>query len=423
MQLPISVYYGNLVQIYLLYPFRDTLLLTNNFYAVFTNDLMNLITFALMEQESLVGKIRKLALQIGFADMGCAKAQRLSFEAERFMQAQQQGFFGQMEYLKRNFEKRTDPTLLVEGAKSVLVFLAPFGSGKIESKPTGNIAGSSTLKISEFAYGADYHTVIKERLNRVAYFIDSTVNSEHNTAAETVAATLNTTPNFKKYKSLTCRVFTDSAPIMERAWAVKAGLGFIGKNNFLISPTCGVKNFIGVIITTVEIEPTATESEAIATTTATVAKNKPLAAENERNLSVPSCGNCTLCIEACSQKALFAPRSIDARKCLSYKTIEEPLGDSDDKSRQPVAATEKWIFGCDCCMNICPWNRFNKEGWSEFRSNYQLLSTKGATAGFWKTLTEEQFKTLFGTTPLMRAGIKKIIKNIERYEDNNTCRD
>ncbi len=403
MQLPISVYYGNLVQIYLLYPFRDTLLLTNNFYAVFTNDLMNLITFALMEQEGLVGKIRKLALQIGFADMGCAKAQRLSFEAERFMQAQQQGFFGQMEYLKRNFEKRTDPTLLVEGAKSVLVFLAPFGSGKIESKPTGNIAGSSTLKISEFAYGADYHTVIKERLNRVAYFIDSTVNSEHNTAAETVAATLNTTPNFKKYKSLTCRVFTDSAPIMERAWAVKAGLGFIGKNNFLISPTCGVKNFIGIIITTVEIEPYAQQKESKAT--------------EQR------CGKCTLCIEACSQKALFAPRSIDARKCLSYKTIEEPLGDSDNKSRQPVAATEKWIFGCDCCMNVCPWNRFNKEGWSEFRSNYQLLSTKGATAEFWRALTEEQFKTLFGTTPLMRAGIKKIINNIERYEDNNTGRD
>ena len=173
--------------------------------------------------------------------------------------------------------------------------------------------------------------------------------------------------------------------MLERAWAVRAGIGFTGKNNFLISPKAGIKNFIGVILTRSELPYT--------------------------DKTVPNgCGQCTKCLDACTQKALYEPFKVNASKCLSYKTIEEPLEGADEGRTKDFS--EKWIFGCDDCMNACPWNKFNKEGWKEFSSKKALL--EGLTREKWEEMTEEKFKEMFTGSPLERAGLDKIRQNISR---------
>ena len=359
----------------------------------------------------LYEQIAALATDLGFADFGCAKADALSYsETKAYNIAASEGLFGNMEYLLRNRDKREDPTLLLPGAKSVLVFLIPFslyGGGNEQNRQEVDkrARGEGRVRISEFALGNDYHTVIKKRLNKIANFIDrcqierEDIKVENNAIIQRV---LN--PNYVKYKSLCCRVFVDSAPIMERSWALRAGLGFIGKNNFLISKRCGVKNFIGVILTTAELSYNET-----------VANNR---IAPDRDI----CGSCNLCIEACSQNALFAPRRIDARKCLSYKTIEAPIEDIPlNRERAKGQELEvPWIFGCDDCMNACPWNRLNIKGWQEFHTNADLLRSSsldaeaalGERAEWWNGLSQEDFDKLFKDSPLRRAGLEKIKQNI-----------
>ena len=317
----------------------------------------------IIHKEELWEGIRKMSQDLGFADCGCAKISPLSGSTEegRYLEAEQMGHFGKMEYLKRNVDKRMDPSLLMEGARSVIVFLAPFGCSAMENgENRHDYAIADGLKISSYALGKDYHKVIKDKLYRIVSFVEEQCGQ-------------------KKI----CRVFTDSAPVMERAWAVRAGLGFIGKNNFLISPKAGIKNFIGVIITTIEL---------------------PYADKTVEN----GCGHCARCLEACTRKALYAPYRVDASKCLSYKTIEAPV-DEADKGRTDSGG---WIFGCDDCADACPWNRFNKPGWPEFSSNKAFLETCGRD--FWNSITEEDFQLRFKDTPLLRAGLVKIRKNISQ---------
>lgn len=312
-----------------------------------------------ISQEELWAGIQKMSEDLGFADCGCARIAPLSGSREegRFLEAGQMGHFGKMEYLKRNVDKRMDPGLLLEGAKSVIVFLAPFGSESLTTE--------DGLRYSSYSLGTDYHKVIKAKLYKIVSFI------EENCGRRKI-----------------CRVFTDSAPVMERSWAVRAGLGFIGKNNFLISPKAGIKNFLGVIITAAEL---------------------PYSDKTAEN----ACGQCTRCLDACTRKALYAPFRIDASKCLSYKTIEEPLDDTDkaDNGRTETI-TPKWIFGCDDCADACPWNRFNMPGWREFSSNREFLMR--CNREFWNSISEEQFQDLFKDSPLLRAGLAKIRKNISR---------
>lgn len=313
-------------------------------------------------KEKLWNGILEMAQQMGFAACGCARAVPLSgsLEEQQYMQAHEKGHFGRMEYLRRNIDKRMDPALLLPGAKSVIVFLAPFSGG-------GPCISSDGLRISEYALGEDYHKVIKDKLFRIASFIEDSIKTKKS-----------------------CRVFTDSAPVMERAWAVRAGLGFIGKNNFLISPQAGIKNFIGTVITVAEL---------------------PYADKTVPN----GCGQCSRCLDACTGKALYSPYSINASKCMSYKTIEAPLEDADNERTTydpPVSYSYKWIFGCDDCMNACPWNRFNKPGWKEFSVNCKVL--EGFSAKGWMDMTEEDFNKKFGNSPLLRAGLKKIRQNILR---------
>ncbi|MBQ6311272.1 MAG: tRNA epoxyqueuosine(34) reductase QueG [Bacteroidales bacterium] len=309
-----------------------------------------------MDQEELWNGIRTMSADLGFADCGCAQIVPLSGSAEegRYLEAEQMGHFGKMDYLKRNVDKRMDPTLLLPGAKSVIVFLAPFG-GK-------SIATEDGLKYSSYALGNDYHKVIKDKLYLIASFIGENCGQRKMS-----------------------RVFTDSAPVMERAWAVRSGLGFIGKNNFLISPKAGIKNFIGIIITTAEL---------------------PYPDKTVEN----RCGQCTRCLDACSRKALYAPFRVDASKCLSYKTIEEPLDEADKERTDNLDS--KWIFGCDDCADACPWNRFNKPGWPEFSSNKKFLES--CNRDFWSRITEDEFLQNFKDSPLLRAGLAKIRKNISR---------
>ena len=338
-----------------------------------------------------------MAFSLGFADMGCAKIEPLSdSELSQFRSALEQGFFGSMEYLARNGDKREDPTLLLPGAKSILVFLAPF-SANIELQNSNE----EKLRISEFALGSDYHTVIKTKLYHIANCLDKYM-LEKSGVSNFPPNIVN--PNFKRYKSLTCRVFTDSAPVMERNWAVRAGLGFIGKNNFLISKKCGVKNFIGTIITTIEL---------------------PYCDTSSMEYSPDMCGKCTRCLDACTQNALFAPRKLDARKCLSYKNIEDH---SEVENAEPYSNPHKWIFGCDDCMNACPWNRMNYRGWEEFHTNLSLLRSSTSSSNtqewangerreWWKNLSEEEFDKLFKDSPLHRAGLKKINETIDKLVD------
>ena len=264
-----------------------------------------------------------------------------------------------MDYLKRNVEKRFNPTLLVEGAKSVLVFLAPYSLPKNLEPPQG---------IAQFALGEDYHIAIKEKLFTIMKRLQELF------------------PEFQG------RAFTDSAPVMERYWAVEAGLGWIGKNNFLISRTCGIKNLIGVIICNLDIPATGE-----------ILPDKSLHTKG-------SCGECTRCLIACPSGALCHPYSTDARKCISYHTIESrSLQDDVAAGKLPDFAGA--IFGCDRCLNSCPWNSANKEGWEVFHKNYGILS--GKDNQWWEALTPEEFKKRFKDTSLQRGGLQNIKASIE----------
>lgn len=355
----------------------------------------------------LYKKIRNMASELGFAAVGCAKAEELGQEADLFDEAVEKGYFAGMTYLGRNIDKRRDPRLLLPGAKSVLVFLAPFGQ---EVKKDAHSEGchdtsavihgrqmAVNLKISEFALGSDYHKVIKDKLYLIAQLIKDSY--EESQESDSVADDMRKEP--------VCRVFTDSAPVLERAWAVRAGLGFIGKNNFLISPECGIKNFIGVIITKAELPYYQSNSAKSATAGKTGECKVPdeSCVRGKTNPFVNGCGNCTRCIDACSQHALYAPFKLNAAKCLSYKTIE-----SRSLAEQ---INRNWIFGCDDCMNACPWNSRNKQGWPEFSILKNLLGR--TTPEFWESMTDSEFTEKFKETPLLRAGREKICASVKSY--------
>ena len=247
-----------------------------------------------------------------------------------------------MGYLERNVDKRFDPALLVPGAKSVLCFLAPYGQA------SGGVAG--------FAQGVDYHKIVKDRLF-------------------TVMAELKA-----QFPGFEGRPFVDSAPVLERYWAVKAGMGFIGQNNFFISPEYGLRTIIGVIVCNIPSE-----------------RFEPHAA-----LPVTECGACGSCLQACPSGALYAPFHLDARKCISYQTIE---------SKEPVAATLEarrgWRFGCEECMRACPWDK-PLTPLPEFETHRAELAAMRPED--WAGLSEEEFETRFADSGLRRAGYGKLTK-------------
>ena len=292
------------------------------------------------------------ARQMGFDACGVACATALEEESALMEQWLADEHEGEMGYLTRNKEKRYDPRLLVEGTKSIVTVLYNYF-------PKQQIGDHGRYKIAKYAYGADYHDVLKRKMRQLLERIEAQTG-----------------------KLEGCRVFVDSAPVLDRAWAVRCGLGFIGKNTTLIHPKKGSFFFIGHLFLPLELEET----------------GSPL---------TNRCGRCTRCIDACPTGALETPFQIDARKCISYLTIEY----KGSLEGHDPAHFNGWMYGCDTCQDVCPYNRFalpNME--PEFQPSEQLLAMKEED---WKRLDKEGFETLFKHSAMQRAGYEGLKRNIE----------
>lgn len=302
-----------------------------------------------IHQQSLA--IRNEALRLGFSACGFVKAEPLSEDAAKLEKWLEAGHHGSMQYMANHFEKRTDPTKLVEGAKSVISLLLNYYSDQRQKDPEAPV-------ISKYAYGTDYHFVMKDRMKSLLRFID------------------------EKYGPVSGRVFVDSAPVLDRAWARKAGLGWIGKNSNLINRDLGSFVFIGELIIDLELEYN----------------------------QVPEsdfCGACTICIDACPTAAILPDRTIDANRCISYLTIEN----RDDIPEPFRDHMENRIFGCDICQDVCPWNRKAKQNdTEEFHPAPRLLEM---TRADWQQLDQPAFNTLFKRSAVKRAGYKGLKRNID----------
>lgn len=295
--------------------------------------------------------VKSTASILGFDYCGIAKAIRLDDDAQRLEKWLSSGMHGTMKYMENHFELRVNPEKLVPGARSVITLLKNYypSSNQIEDAP----------KISKYAYGKDYHEIIRKELNKFLEILRTGIGE------------------------IQGRGFVDSAPVLERAWAQRSGLGWIGKNGNLITKESGSFFFIATLITDLEL-----------TTDDPFAKDY--------------CGSCTRCLDACPTGALLPGNIVNASKCISYFTIElkEQLIPEEMKGK-----FNGWAFGCDICQDVCPWNRFsspNKE--TEFTPLPEILnlSTKE-----WQEMTEETFKKIFGKTALSRSKWKGIQRNLD----------
>lgn len=313
---------------------------------------MSSIRNNLPEAKKLSLFIKNEASALGFFDCGISRAKFLKEDSERVEQWIENGHHASMSYMERNREKRYNPALLVEEAKSVITVLYNY-------YPKTKLTEENNFKISKYAYGKDYHFIIKEKLNRLLKKIE------------------------EKTGERIARVFVDSAPVLDRAWATQSGLGFIGKNTLLINKKGGSFFFIGQIIIDLKLE------------------------YNKNPDFTNSCGNCTACIDACPTEAI-KPFEVDARKCISFLTIEN----RDEIAEKFKGKMNDWIFGCDICQDVCPWNiRFAKPHDEPlFNPSEQLLTMCKPD---WENLDKPTFKKLFKNTPFERTGYKGLMRNIE----------
>lgn len=289
------------------------------------------------------------AQRLGFSFTGFSKADFLEEEAPLLEKWLSNNMHGKMSYMERWFDKRLDPRLLVPGAKTVISLLLNYYP---EVKQQEGLP-----KISKYAYGRDYHTVIKNKLFELVHFIKENIGDVYG------------------------RAFVDSAPVLDRAWAKKSGLGWIGKNGNLIHPKAGSFFFIAELIVDLEIEPDVAIKD--------------------------YCGTCTRCIDACPTEAIVSPKIVDGSKCISYLTIElKDAIPSEFKNK-----TDNWIFGCDVCQDVCPWNRFSsptKE--KEFTPDKNILNK---SVEEWEELTEEVFDYIYKDSPLNRTGFSGMKRNLK----------
>ncbi len=294
--------------------------------------------------------IKNEAKGIGFYDCGISKVQQLEEDEARMEAWLRKGMHGSMLYLERNKSKRYDPAKLVEGAKSVITVLQNY-------YPEKKIEDKGTFQISKYAYGKDYHFVIKNKLSQLLTAIKENVDD------------------------ITARLFVDSAPVLDRAWARESGLGFIGKNTMLINRKGGSFYFIGHIICDLELAYDKTDY-----------KNY--------------CGTCTKCIDACPTQAI-EEFQVDARHCISYQTIEN-RGEIPKKLKNKF---NNWIFGCDICQDVCPWNKFAEPQCEPlFNPSDALMNMKRID---WHQIDKPAFKKLFKQSAVQRTGYNGLKKNIE----------
>ena len=296
--------------------------------------------------------IKDKARALGFKACGIAGAVPLDQESGILRQWLKDGHHGTMAYMNRNVDKRLNPLLLNDWARSVIMVLYNY-------YPDDPSLSENNYKISKYAYGKDYHDVIKTKLQQIVDAIEDEMGE------------------------ITARVFVDSAPVMEKVWAVKCGLGWTGKNSCLINKSSGSFFFLGTIITNIELN------------------------YNEEK-SPDHCGQCTKCMDACPNAAIISPGIIDARKCISYLSIEhQGAFSSEDEGK-----LHGWIFGCDICQDVCPWNRFSSpHREAEFLPSPAL---KLMTDQDWKDLDEKTFHELFDGTALERTGFAALRRNIEQ---------
>lgn len=294
-------------------------------------------------------KIKQKALDLGFSAIGISKVDFLEQESIRLNEWLENGFHGEMQYMKNHFEKRVDPTKLVDGAKSVISVLYNYYPEEKQRK--------DSYQVSKYAYGEDYHYVVKDKLFQLLDFISTEICEVNG------------------------RAFVDSAPVMEKAWAAKSGLGWIGKNTNLISKKIGSFFFIGELIIDLELDYNT---------------------ESYKNY----CGNCTKCVDACPTKAL-SPYQLDARKCISYLTIEK----KGEIPKEFKGKWNDWIFGCDICQDVCPWNQKQKPHNEENFKISDLLKDMDKSA--WENIDKPSFKKIFKNSPLERTKFEGLNRNID----------
>ena len=299
--------------------------------------------------------IKSLASRHGFEFCGLSNADFLESEAPKLENWLSHNMQGNMSYMENHFDKRLDPRLLVPGAKSVVSLLLNYF-------PEEEQIDSEAPKISKYAYGEDYHTVIKDKLFELFAYIQDEIGEVGG------------------------RVFVDSAPVMDKAWAKKSGLGWVGKNSNLIHPKQGSFFFIAELIIDLELEPDGPIKD--------------------------YCGTCTKCIDACPTEAIVEPYVVDGSKCISYLTIElkDQIIPSEFKGKM-----ENWAFGCDICQDVCPWNRFSKPH-SEPRlaPNEKLLGLK---KNEWQELTADIFSELFKRSAVQRTKFEGLKRNLKFLTD------
>jgi epoxyqueuosine reductase len=306
-----------------------------------------------MDKKEISQSIKVKAFELGFESCGISKAEKLGDHQKALENWNQKGLNASMHYMENNFEKRLDPTLLEVGTQSVISVL-------INYFPKDQQVNPGVPKIAKYAYGKDYHFVIKDKLKKLLDYINTDLVSCQG------------------------RVFTDSAPVLERAWAAKSGLGWIGKNTCLIVPNKGSFFFIGEVLIDAELE-----------------YDRPI---------TDYCGTCTKCLNACPTNALVAPYLLDSNRCISYQTIE-------NKGELPGTLKNKfqdWIFGCDICQDVCPWNKFAAPTTEpEFTPNRRIIEMSRED---WDNLDNAQFNLLFKKSALMRAKFNGLRRNLNFIE-------
>jgi epoxyqueuosine reductase len=294
--------------------------------------------------------VKDIAHQLGFMACGISKADFLAEEAPRLEAWLTQNYHGEMGYMARNFDKRLDPRKLVPGAKSVVSLLYNYF-------PSTSQEDTTAPKIARYAYGKDYHRVIKDKLFEFMHEVQQQIGAVEG------------------------RVFVDSAPVLEKAWAAKSGLGWVGKNTNLIRKQNGSYFFIAELILDISLSADGPVTD--------------------------HCGSCTACLDACPTDAFVAPYQLDASKCISYFTIEL-------KDAIPTEVKDKfanWAFGCDICQEVCPWNRFaTPHNESDFEPHPELMQL---SKNDWEEITEEVFDRMFEVSAVQRTGFSGLKRNLE----------
>ena len=294
--------------------------------------------------------IKTEAKRLGFLSCGISKAEFLEEEAPRLEKWLKNNMHGQMQYMENHFDKRLDPTLLVEGSKSVISLLLNYFPSEEQSDKTAP-------KISKYAYGTDYHFVIKDKLKQLLHFIQDEIGDVHG------------------------RAFVDSAPVLDKAWAAKSGLGWIGKHSNLLTQQVGSFYFIAELIVDLDLEYDSATTD--------------------------HCGSCTACIDACPTEAITEPYVVDGSKCISYFTIEL----KENIPTEFKGKMDDWMFGCDVCQDVCPWNRFSKpHSQPLFNPHPELLSL---TKKDWEEITEDTFKKVFKNSAVKRTKFSGLKRNID----------